>query len=294
MILTLKRDDGQRLELSWLNGYSTEASDDWFTAKPMTNSTVDYANADGGMLIKQNYGMWPITISGSVHADSIKQMRDRTQALARFLLKNHYYTAIFTECDGEAMASHEAFVSTSPAITMRGKNEMAQKYSFQITLSDPYLYQYSEDAEGNETYANQLQLRQFIASEGGYASGKTGYVYYAGGYVYVGAQNQPNPVNIIGVKPINPVWIIPGPVTNPSLSNMTNNLQLSVNATIPAGQILVVDSANQTAYVGTADFTRFVVGEWMTLEIGNNLIKFEADDEDGNATSSLNWNEVLR
>lgn len=292
MILTLKRDDGKELALTWANGYSTEASDDWFDAKPLTNSTINYANADGGALIKQNYGMLPITVSGMVHGTTLDATRQHAKTLATFLLKNHYYTAIFMGCDGTAMASKEAFISTALAMPMLGKNEAARKYSFQITLSDPYLYEYAVDDKGNEVYANSIEIRRFTAPQGGYVYYGGGYAYYNGGYLYVGSDSTPPTVDVDSIRMVNPVWEIVGPAKNPTLTNVTTNQTISVQVTLSEGQTMLVDTGNRTAYIGTADFTDNVTGEWLQLAVGTNQLRYSTDNDDAPACK-VSWNGVL-
>lgn len=293
MRLKLKRDDGQVLDLSTTNGYSTEASDDWFTAKPLRNSTVNYQGYDGGELIKQNYDMWPISVSGSIHGYSLESIRERARKLSAFIAKNHYYTAIFTECDGTQMAARKVFISTALALPRRDKNDSAIKYSFQITLSDPYLYEYAEDEQGNETYANSVSVQRYVEEEGGYEYAGGGYIYYGGGYAYTGIANLPTKADIESVADIYPVWTITGPATNPTITNLSNDVSLAVNTTLSAGQTLVVDCQNRTAYIGTADMTRFVAGDWLVLNPGTNQLRYESDKDTDAKASIVSWNGVV-
>ena len=289
------RDDGERLEIGGLSGLVNGGTDDWFPAKTLRTSSFNYADADGGQMVKQHYDPWPITFSGYIRKPSIAGIRQARNNLLSFFATNHYFTAVFTDCDGVQMSGQSGWVSSAPEVILRGKLDRHPTFSLELTFGDPYLYEYSEDDEGNPVYANSIQVPKYSDTNeaAGYMYCGGGYIYYAGGYAYIGAQNTVPLINVNSVQNVAPIWTVTGQATNPSITNITTNTEMKYTGTIAAGQTLVVDCLNQTAMIGTADVSRYLSGDWLTLTPGENQLRYETTNDGDTKSSTLSWNGVI-
>lgn len=296
MKVRFKRDDGEQLEISQSDGFYLNADDEWFDAKPIRNSTVAYQDADGGQLVKQNYDMFPFTVSGFIRTDSGAKSWEAHGKLFRFFQKGHYFTTIFTRCDGVEMANSTVFISTPLQVALQGKSDRFMTWNIQLTLGDPYLYEYAEDDQGNEIYANQVVVTKIRTDSGtkGYQHVANGYIYYRGGYRYTGGLTSTVPViNLESQTSVLPVWVVEGPATNPTLTNRATNETISWSGTLVAGQTLTISTKDRTAFIGTANVTNNLMGEWLTLQPGANQMLFETDNEGDVNQSTIEYDGVV-
>lgn len=289
------RDDGERLAVGGSSGLINGGTDDWFPAKTLRTSSFTYADADGGQMVKQNYDPWPITFSGYIRKPTTTATTAARAELLSFFAKNHYFTAIFTDCDGTQMSAMSGWVSSAPQVVLRGKLDRHPTFSLELTFGDPYLYEYAEDEQGNPTYANSIEVPKYEqkATAAGYMYSGSGYIYYAGGYAYTGEINQVPTIDVNSTQPVAPIWTVTGQATNPSITNLTTNTSMSYNGTIANDQTLVVDCLNQTAMIGTADVSRFLTGDWLTLTPGENQLQYETTSDSDTQSSTLSWNGVI-
>ena len=289
------RDDGERLAIGGSSGLINGGTDDWFPAKTLRTSSFTYADADGGQMVKQNYDPWPITFSGYIRKATTQATTTARTELLSFFGKNHYFTAVFTDCDGTEMSANSGWVSSAPEVILRGKLERHPTFSLQLTFGDPYLYEYAEDEEGNPTYANSIQVPRYTDTNeaAGYMYVGGGYIYYGGGYAYIGAQSVIPTINVNSTQSVAPIWTVEGQATNPSITNLTTNTEMKYTGTIAEGQTLVVDCLNQTAMIGTADVSRYLSGDWLTLVPGGNQLQYETTSDDDAQSSTLSWNGVV-
>lgn len=289
------RDDGEKLSFDWSTGLVDQSTDDWFPSKTLRTSMFTYADADGGQMVKQNYDPWPITFSGYVRKATTAATTAARGELLSFFAKNHYFTAVFTDCDGTQMSAMSGWVSTAPQVVLRGKLDAHPTFTLQLTFGDPYLYEYAEDEDGNPIYANSIQVPKYTDTNeaAGYMYAGGGYIYYGGGYAYIGAQSAIPTINVNSVQSVAPIWTVEGQATNPSITNLTTNTEMKYTGTIAAGQTLVVDCLNQTAMIGTADVSRYLSGDWLTLVPGGNQLQYETTSDDDAQSSTLSWNGVV-
>ena len=289
------RDDGQQLAFSWSSGLVDQSTDDWFPAKTLRTSSFNYADADGGQMVKQHYDPWSIMFSGYIITNNASKVATIRNQFLAFFATNHYFTAIFTDCNGNQMAGMSGWISSSAQVTLRGKQDRYPTFSVQLTFGDPYLYEYAEDETGQPTYANSITVQKYIDTDetAGYMYGAGGYIYYGGGYAYIGQSSAVPSVYIDSTIDVAPVWSVAGQSTNPSITNLTTNTEMSYNGTIAEGQTLVVDCLNQTAMIGTADVSQFLSGDWLTLAVGDNQLRFETSSESDATSSTLSWNGVI-
>lgn len=100
-----------------------------------------------------------------------------------------------------------------------------------------------------------------------------------------------NTITVGGLFAVQPVWIIDGPAESPVMENITDGTSLSYIGNIPAGQTLVIDCTNQTAYLDGANVKNNVRGTWQSFSPGEVTIRYSG----ANVTqaSTLKWNEVV-
>lgn len=296
MKISLKRDDGQELDLSNIDGIYLTDDDEWFDAKSLRSSTWNYQRGDGGQLSAQYYDMYPFTVSGYIRRGTVQQAWEVRNQMFRFFQKNHYYQVIITRCDGVQMANSTVFISQPLQVVQQGKSDLFMSWNIQLTLADPYWYQYETDDEGNEVYANVVTIQKVASvKEGsGYSYIANGYRYVQGGYMYMGAEPSVIPtIELESQSPTLPVWTVLGPAKNPTITNLTTNESTTWEGTLAEGQTLEVNMNDHTAYIGTADVSNYISGYWMSLQPGTNQMKFTSDDENDVRSSTLSYNGVV-
>lgn len=98
-------------------------------------------------------------------------------------------------------------------------------------------------------------------------------------------------VDVSSVDAVQPIWTVEGPATNPTLTNITSSQTLTWNSTVPSGQTLIVDIANQTATMEGANVYAFLSGDWVELRPGANRISYSVTGTD--QPSTLSWNNIV-
>lgn len=99
-------------------------------------------------------------------------------------------------------------------------------------------------------------------------------------------------VSVDSIENVYPIWEVEGPAINPKLINITTNTTLSYTGAISAGQKLVIDMFNKTAYINGTSVVLNVSGDWVYFEKGNNKISYITDNNDALA-STIYWQEVV-
>ena len=121
-----------------------------------------------------------------------------------------------------------------------------------------------------------------------------GVAYDDDGSGYHWSEELGSPDNIIsndGIDSVRPIWIINGPATNPTLTNITTAQTITWNGTVPADSTLTIDMERQTATLNGANVYAQIEGDWLELAVGPNKLQYTAS---GGATadSTLEWNGV--
>ena len=293
MQVRFERDDGATLKLTPEFGYYEQATEDYLPAKTLRTSMFNFSGTDGGAMVKQSYEPWAIKFAGYIHSQNSWASRG---VLAGFFGRGHYFSIIFTRNDGHEMIGRNAWLSSAPEIRLRHKNEDAQAYSFELTLGDPYLYDY-DNSTTNGGYANRVVLMRGKAatSGGGRLYGSGGYIYYDGGYMYsdgAPAQELINRVAVGSALDVKPVFQIDGEASNIKIYNLTSHQQMTFNGTVPEGSTLTINCATRRALIGNTDFTEKLAGDSdMTLRMGYNEIRLNYT-ADKDTTNVVMWNGV--
>lgn len=88
-----------------------------------------------------------------------------------------------------------------------------------------------------------------------------------------------------------PLWTVPGPSTNPTLTNITTGQSITWQGTVPAGQTLEIDMDKQTATLAGANVYAFVSGDWIRIDPGSNRMTYVGTG--ATQASTLSWNNIV-
>ena len=286
------RDDGERFLLGD-GAFEFKDSQQHFQPNTFANDVVELQGADGQLLAGQVRRSNTQTFAGyigdaTVDKATVEQYR---QQFFSFFKKNHYYVVVYIGADGEAIQQQRGYISEAPSVP-----ELWQKYpewSVGICFEDPNYYEYAEDDDGSEIYANIAELPLADATSGGLIWDAVGVVWDSVGATWdEGGSTGTTIVTVDGVDDARPIWAVTGPATNPILTNITTGQTLGWLGTVPAGQTLIVNTNEMTATLEGANVFEFITGEWVVLRPGNNRVSYNAS---GGATlpSILKWNGVI-
>lgn len=284
------RDDGERLLLG--DGfYEFKQKLQHFQPNTYENDIVPLQGADGQLLAGQVRRTATQSFDGYIgDATANRQIieQKRTDFLT-FFRKKHFYKVIYIFPDGTAIQRKRGYIVDAPSIP-----ELWQRfpeYHIGLNFEDVNYYEYAEDEYGDEIPAHIVSIDILLALSGGLVWDSDGAVSDNAGYEWEPGGSGQNIVSVDGVDMAEPIWTITGQATNPTLTNITTGQTLTWNGTVPNGQTLIINMAEQTASLSGANVFEYITGSWIQLQPGNNTITYTAS---GGATapSSLSWNGV--
>lgn len=284
------RDDGQRLLLG--DGYyDFNQKLQHFQANTIANDIVEIQGDNGQLLAGQVMRSGAQKFEGYIgDATASRQIieQKRSDFMAFFRIK-HFYKVVYIFPDGTAIQRQRGYLTDAPTIP-----EIFQKfpeYSIALNFEDANYYEYAEDADGNEIYANIAEIMLNAAKRGGLVWDAIGAVSDSAGYIWEEGGSVQNIVTVAGVDSAWPIWTVQGGAQNPTLTNITTGQTITWQGFVPAGQTLTINMAEMTADLAGANVFEYITGEWIRLAPGNNTLVYTA----GSATdpSTLSWNGVL-
>ena len=93
-----------------------------------------------------------------------------------------------------------------------------------------------------------------------------------------------------------PTWVITGPVTGPTITNLDTGQRLAFDPTfdVPAGQTMTIDSDAKTVFLtGVSRRDRLFVAEWFAIAPGSVNVRFSAISAfDVAASLTAQWREA--
>lgn len=284
------RDDGERLLLG--DGfYDFKDNLQHFQANTIANDIVELQGDNGQLLAGQVMRSGAQKFEGYVgdattNRQTIEQKRSDFMAFFRI---KHFYQVIYILPDGTAIQRRRGYLTDAPVVP-----EIFQKfpeYHIALNFEDVSYYEYAEDADGNEIYANIAKIMLNAAKRGGLVWDEDGAVSDSAGYIWEEGGSVQNIVTVAGVDSAWPVWTVQGGAQNPTLTNITTGQTITWQGFVPAGQTLTINMAEMTADLAGANVFEYITGEWIRLAPGNNTLAYSA----GSATepSTLSWNGVL-
>lgn len=285
------RDDGERFLLG-TGAYEFKKSLQHFQPNTYANDVVELQGTDGQLLAGQVRRTASQPFDGYIADQTINQTEteNRRRAFLMFFRKKHFYTVAYILPNGTAIQRRRGYITDAPAVS-----EMIQRwpeYHVALNFEDPNYYEYAEDEEGNEIYAHIVQILLASASVGGLVWDSDGVVWDSIGAEWeAGGTGGSNIITVEGVDSALPVWKVQGPATNPTLTNTTTGQSITWTGTVPNGQTLTIDMAEQTATMAGANVFQYIDGQWIRLDAGNNSLTYTATG--ATASSTISWNGVV-
>lgn len=114
--------------------------------------------------------------------------------------------------------------------------------------------------------------------------------------VRISAANTDVQVANLGTAGSSPTITLQGPVTNPTLRNMSTGGVITLNVTLGAGDFLVVDLANRTVLLNNATSVYaavdFLATQWWEIAPGSNNIRWTGTGTTGATNALVRWRDA--
>ena len=286
------RSDGERFLLGD-GDYTFTNKQLLFTASLMTNDVVQLQGANGAMLAGQVRRPSTQSFDGFI-GDSTSSRNDVEIARRKFIgffQQNYSYTVVYLDCNGNASQQKLGYIVDAPEV--KELYQIQPNYHVALAFEDVNYYEYAEDEDGNETYASMAKIPLTGDTYGGLMWDNDGVMWDNDGAEWEAGTDGSQVVlnlNIVGNTPV--VWSVPGPVTNPQLSNTATGDTLVYTGAVGATETLVINTLEETAYISGSDRSANVSGDWLRLAPGTNRISYLADSS-GAPASELQWQGVI-
>lgn len=287
------REDGERFLLG-SGAYEFKSDQLHFTANLYQNDIVEVQGGDGLLLAGQVRRPNAQTFDGYVADGTVSKedTEDYRRNFLSFFRPNYYYTVVYVFPNGDAIQRRRGFIVDAPEI--RELYQQYPEYHIALNFEDLNYYSYTEDADGNETYAKiaTISLSAGVV-EGGLVWDEYGATWDNVGAIWEeGSGGGPTTVMVDSVDKVFPIWEVKGPAVNPQISDLNTNTTLYYNSTVSASQTLVIDMFNQTAFLNGTSVIGNITGEWISFAPGNNRVVYLADNQDAEP-SKIYWQEVV-
>lgn len=271
--------------------------DNSLLSRPEIETTsVEYTEADGGEMVAQRLNSGTQVINGIIVPKTTDYWTLRNR-LTAFFQHNHTYFIVYEKISGDTISVGEKFKTGNAWIAdnLQVHPEPRENFSrFSVTLGigTAGFQEYSENASGEEIYANSVAIGLITESSGGEEWDATGQVWDSRGQVWVTGDGGIQNVHVNSTSIVYPVWTLSGESVNPTIRNNSTNTEATYNGTVAEGQTLLVDFSSGIATLDGVVVTRNLSGEFK-LNPGDNLIAF--DQESGTTTSStIKWNNFIQ
>ena len=286
------RSDGQRFLLGD-GDYTFTNKQLMFSAVNTSNDIVELQGSNGAMLAGQVRRPTAQSFDGFI-GDASSSRNDVEIARRKFISffrQNYSYTVVYLDTNGNAFQQKLGYIVDTPEV--KELYQIQPNYHVALAFEDVNYYEYAEDPDGNEVYASSATIPLTGDRYGGLIWDGDGVVWDNVGAEWEEGTDGSEVVldlNIVGNTPV--VWYIPGPVTNPQLSNTGTGDTLTYTGSVGATETLVINTLDQTAYISGSDRTINVSGDWLYLAPGVNRISYVASTS-GAPASTLKWQGVV-
>lgn len=166
ILALFKRDDGERILLG-SGAYEFDADLQHFAANIIANDVIEKQGTDGQLLAGQVRRSAPQSFDGYV-GDATTTREDTEnyrRAFIRFFQPRHFYTVIYILPDGSAIQRKNGYLTDAPAVPEQ--YQKSPRYHVALAFEDLNYYSYAEDAQGDETYAQTVNLQPESELTGG-------------------------------------------------------------------------------------------------------------------------------
>lgn len=289
-IKKLIRDDGTQLVFDESEIY-LDSENVLLNRSPISSTDAEYTDTDGGEMIAQRRPSFDQVINGLI----IPRMTDYWtlyQQLSSFFAINHTYRIITAKKSGIPFAQQQSWIADGGGLQIVPQPyEDYSRWTVTMRIGNAALYEYTEDAEGNEILSNHIALPLLALAEGGEKWDSIGQVWDSIGEVWEAGTGGVQTVFIDSVSRIYPIWTVEGESINPSLQNNTTDTVATYSGTVGVGQTLVVDFATGEARLNGTLVSRNLTGQ-VSCQPGNNVMGFNATGGT-TETSDIGWNNVI-
>lgn len=287
-IKTIIRDDGERITFDEREIYLS--ADNLMLVRPdIDSSEVAYTDVDGGEMIRQKLPPHEQIFNGIIYPRE-NDFWDLYFKVTAFFKINHYYNLIYVKRSGEFFAQQRAWMSRNLQLPPLAREDYST-FNVGFKVKNSWLFEYAEDSEGNEIYANSITLPLLSASIGGESWDDIGQKWDSIGSVWDAGDGGVQEINVNSVESIYPIWTVKGSAVNPSLQNNTTDTIATYDGTVATGQTLVVDFSTGIARLDGAIVSRNIFGQ-VRFTPGANIVGFNADG--GTVENSLiEWNNII-
>ena len=282
------RDDGEQFEVDGSEIYL--AMENTLLRRPDPDtSSVEYTEADGGEMVAQRNASFAQEINGLI----VPKETDfwvLVSRLNKFWKINHTYKIIYQKKGGGLFSASGAWISAGLQIVPQPYEDYAE-WNVGLTLGYEYWREYAENSEGQEIYANTVQLPLISSAKGGEKWDSVGEVWDEVGGVWTDGEGGVQDVMVESSTNVYPVWVVTGSSVNPTLQNDTTDTFAVYYGTVAEGQTLVVDFETGVAKLDGAVVTRNLSGI-VSMVSGNNVMGFN-EDSGIKKTSKIEWNNTI-
>lgn len=294
-IKKIVRDDGEKLSFDQNEIYLADSNANLLMRPDVETTSVEYTEADGGEMIAQRLASYDQQINGIIAPKTSNYWTLRNQ-VAGFFQKNHTFYIVYEKSSGDYSVEGDLFKSGNAWISDNLQipptpRELYSPWEVTLHVGNPGYQEYVEDSSGKEIFANSVNVGLLSAASGGSEWDQYGQKWDTIGQVYVAGEGGLQTVSASTTQDIYPVWVIEGPVTNPSIYNDSTSTQAFYDGSISSGQTLTVDFASGKASIDGIVVSSNLSGE-LTLTNGTNYVGF-AIDSGTIDSSTLKWNNYL-
>lgn len=282
------RDDGETLSFDAEEIYLSENNTLLVRSDPATTA-VEFTEEDGGEMIRQRGATYSQPVSGLIVPKSTEYWALCVR-LSRFFILNHTYKIVYIKKDGSMFSMNRAWINAGLQI-VPVPYENYSTWTIEFRIGDNFWTEYAEDSQGKEIYSNSVELPLLTAGTGGEVWDSVGEVYASNGALWETGTGGVQTINVDTTRITYPTWIVDGPCSNPTIQNDTTDTISSFDGMVAAGQRLIVNFADSTAYLDSAPVTRYLSG-YISLAPGENVVGFNSDGG-STQTSTISWNNVI-
>ena len=251
---------------------------DWGTVES-THHSYKYVNQIGVYVTGTSLETRDITIMGWVIADTERQMTQRKAMLNRFFNPQQAIDLFYKNYELRFLPNS----SVQYSITLSENNEVICKFKIEGFCPDPL---FKESGENRITAASTIGMFHFPLIISKTPEPPGGIIF---GY------RQPSLIVTIENKGAVPVGMTivfkaKGTLENPSLINVNTQKYFKINKTMRAGEEIRINTmvgekkiqGMLNGEVSNYFKYRDLESEWLQLEVGDNLFRYDADSDIGN------------
>jgi len=266
------------LTLGGSSKYQIQAPLSGLEKPPVRMGSGEWSGRDGGYVSSQFYGSRVITISGFYKAASCDEADELRSDMAEALAIRQSLPMFITTFGGKKLFTQTYLKDLKMDIT----SDIFGIYQITLVAPDPLLY---DAGDGVDPDSGWQELPVYKLIGGGYVTAYELPVQWEPGTTPTVATNN-------GDTFIYPQFKSVGEVTNPRITNLTENKFVQVNVTTnsPDDEIIIDMGARTVTLNGGSILSfRTLDSQWWGLPTGNSVIQFESDGVDDVEVGTLRW-----